>query len=261
MAMKRLAVLLICLLLASGCSTPQAKLAIGQRRNLDAWKSFVDLSGAPFDFGTDVKSFDVKYVMAWNFDAPGYRKLYQGDMIGDWEIQELHSKYYINYNSMGEAQSVLCDNNEYTVTGGKKLSGILKVYNGGLGFFPYPDQSAQNFLFIGGRSEDSERVLTEQSYLDVGNGKKVKVQPIHFNLGGASEDSEITCRVSELLYGTPTDDTSFFATLTEPRYLKAEVLFSEITVWPFSVGEGAGIDGTRANGYIADSKDIIIDSL
>lgn len=260
--MKKFAVLLICLLLVSGCSTPPSEPVIHQGGNLEAWENFCDLSGAPIDFsGTDVKSFDVRYALGWNFDAPGYRKLYQGDKIGDWEIQELHCKYYINYNNVGEPQSVLCDNNEYTVAGGKKLSGILMADKGGLGFYPYPDQSNHNFLFICERKEDFERTLADKSNLDVGNGKKVQVQPILIGIGGALEDSKLISRVSELLSGTPTYDAAFFATLNEPRYLKAEVQFSEITVYPYTVGEGAGIEGTRAIAYIADDNDIVVDSL
>lgn len=274
--MKKLIPLLASLMLICGCSASPPSLPAAQTSSVNqtdsssqtssqsqpdqtsgespaqgfyGWNDFRDLSGELIDFSNkDVKGIDVNYSVGWNQDSSGYKKIRRGDKVGGYDVVEVAANYYIEYRKEGPP-AVICNRNDYTVECGNVLPGVLVINQDGINFYAYYNKQKENFFFICERNADSEREFADQSTFSVSGGKTIHVQPIHIACQ-AFTDTQFIKEITKMAIGKTSDNPEFYSTLTESVYLDAEITFESINFYPFSDGEGAGIFGTRAVGFV-----------
>ena len=238
--MKKAVCLLVLVLVTSGCSIKAPESAPNSTGvSFSMGEELRDLGGNTIDLNAEtVKSFNINYSVGWSLDDTNYKKIFVGDTVGGYEVNTITSNYFIEYNKNGN--QIICNINEYTIAGEKAVHGVFVKDKDGIGFYPYYNENRNNFLLLCRYNEDSYKMFKAASFLNVDESTTVHIQPIRI----AIDDEMLVAKMPQK---------------TEPEFFDATIKFSSITFTTFSQGEGAEVYGTRANGFVSDIDDIVIE--
>lgn len=214
------------------------------------WGNFRDLSGNAFDLdGNDIKNFTVNYVIGWNFDSNGYKKIINNSKILGGTIYMPTSDYFVSYDpAFDEHSAAICNSNSYTISyeeNSTPLKGILTAdENGYAVFYPYYRDTLDNLLIVCERNKDWENYFEKNTHILLPDGTTAHVQPFGVQLLIRVLDEE-------------GHDLSYFPDFNSicsgtSNFLEAEICFDFINVSPYSMAEDDEISDTSAYAPIDD---------
>lgn len=243
-------------LLSSAISESRSEESAGNSFR-ERWSGFTDLSGRPFDLdGTAIQSFNLNYALGWNFDQEGYQKIVADSEVGGYTVGTASSSYSIWY----QQNRVDCIANSYSLSRGQLMKGILKTNENVTDFYPYPNETGDNFLFLCERTEATEQEFIEASTIVLADGRAVSVQPIPIRIAvpkDVGDGTFLSSSTLEKLVGKTLVPVDHLDTV----YLEAEVRFEPGSIEFHLIYEGYGdvIHGTEASGFVENvEQDIII---
>lgn len=241
---------LAAVIIFAGAVTASAEVRSSLAEFTSRWSNFKDISGKAFDLGgDDIKNFTVNYVVGWNFDSNGYKKIIDKSKVLGGTVYAPASSYYVSYDLNSDKYSrVICNDNSYTISYEKNsapIKGILTAdENGNAVFYPYYRDTLDNFFIVCERSKDWENYFEKNTHIALPDGTKAHVQPFGIQLLIRSLDED-------------GHDLSYFPDFNSicsenSDYLEVEIKFDFIGVSPYSMAEDDEISDTSAYAPIDD---------
>lgn len=259
--MKNIVVIFICIIAFSSCqplSTINADNSLNANKveEPNQFDSFYDLSGDRIDLeNEDIKGIQVNYAIGWNFDFNGYKKIRKGTQLGECFVTETLSDYYIEYQN--NPPSIICNKNSYWVRCSNTIDGVLEISKQDILFYPYYDKQGGNFLFVCERNENNEEAFSNKSKILI-NNQTINIQPIAISSNILKSDDFID-KISSYIGIKANSYNTLISNIETPIYIDTEIKFSDgISFFPHSDGEGTGLEGTFATGFINTINDITI---
>ena len=239
----------------AGAVTASADVRSSLAEFTSRWGTFKNMAGETFNLnGEDVKSFSVNYVLGWNFDSDGYKKIVHESKVFGGIVYLPSSSYYVNYTyGINNYPAAICNGNSYRISYEEPtpIKGIITTNrNGNATFYPYYNENGDNLYIVCEREEYTEYDFEKNTHLYLPDGTEAKVQPFGIGLNVFKYDPN----------GGDAGSTSNFDEICPENsgFVEAEIMFEDISVFPRAVSEDDGIFDTRALGLVHSFDDITV---